>query len=587
MLAMWDDHEFADDVNAESSASHQEVCPVDSASAIEQILAAGCDDPKGEGDYGARMNAAAQAWYEWMPIRAGTYFTDSGLIKNTDLTQVLEWGGLATFAMFDTRLAARTPPTGDFTEYFDPAKSPLAQAVYLNPNESTWDAKMIDTFTAAAEAMNAQHLDPSKRQLSDGQVKVLKDSFAASKAAGKPWQVFASQTEFGDDVMSDFERVPDMFRQLGGAKLEEAGRGALAYLKQDPATAWQIKVGHAAGLSRFKLAQGFDSWSGYQHQRRDILNLLKEHTNNAVVVSGDTHDARAHSLGVNGNGGETGEKICVNIGAASVTSPGMYWYYPPLWRMVGPMSGLAHAVYNMLALTSDVKYAHYKDSGFTAMRATKTTLTSDFFYVGESQVGDEAATAGMSSDALLRQTYSTFTDQGQLTAPSFCGKSLVTTAGVRGSLGARAPGWPATDGNCAATLVSARSKLLVDSFAVGEDDTSTGTASTSAGASMGAMADLHKRVATLETQLAGVQNVAKQTGAAEKSISSMQANYSSDRGDDDDDDDDDVIVAVIVTILGTLVLVAAALFFVRRIGDGSGDDASGAVATNPTAATDV
>ena len=67
---------------------------------------------------------------------------------------------------------------------------------------------------------------------------------------------------------------------------------------------------------------------------------------------------------------ETGEK----------NSPGLYYDMPPLWLMVGPMTGLAHAMHNMLALTSDVKYAHFKDSGFTAMRATKTTLTSVFFF---------------------------------------------------------------------------------------------------------------------------------------------------------------------------------------------------------------
>ena len=54
---------------------------------------------------------------------------------------------------------------------------------------------------------------------------------------------------------------------------------------------------------------------------------------------------------------------------------------------------------------------------------------------------------------------------------------------------------------------------------------------TTMGAVLAAMADLQKKVATLEGQLAAVQNevlvdVAKQTGALEKSISSMQANYS-------------------------------------------------------------
>ena len=112
IMATWDDHETTNDSwgNAEQGAgaeNHQEVCPVDFMAADADKAEAQCD--RDEGDAVERFTAAAQAYWEWMPIRhvAGSM----GQIETGTLTKVLEWGNLATIVGLDTRMSHRTEPT--------------------------------------------------------------------------------------------------------------------------------------------------------------------------------------------------------------------------------------------------------------------------------------------------------------------------------------------------------------------------------------------------------------------------------------------------------------------------------------------
>ena len=63
-----------------------------------------CD--RDEGDILERYKAAAQAFWEWLPLRhvPGTM----GKIKSGQLTKIMEWGSLATVVGFDTRLSYRS-----------------------------------------------------------------------------------------------------------------------------------------------------------------------------------------------------------------------------------------------------------------------------------------------------------------------------------------------------------------------------------------------------------------------------------------------------------------------------------------------
>ena len=91
--------------------NHQPVCPVNDTATATEKEEARCDRNEGASD--VRFTNAAQAYMEWMPIRRGP--GRMGVITTTSITQVIEWGKLATIAAFDTRVSYRskTPTVAD------------------------------------------------------------------------------------------------------------------------------------------------------------------------------------------------------------------------------------------------------------------------------------------------------------------------------------------------------------------------------------------------------------------------------------------------------------------------------------------
>lgn len=77
LIAIWDDHEFANDVYQAGAQNHQEE----------------------EGDFNARKAAASQAYYEWIPIREGK-----------QLYRAFNFGNLAELMMLDERVEGRVKP---------------------------------------------------------------------------------------------------------------------------------------------------------------------------------------------------------------------------------------------------------------------------------------------------------------------------------------------------------------------------------------------------------------------------------------------------------------------------------------------
>jgi alkaline phosphatase D len=83
-IAVWDDHEFANDAWREGAQNHQ----------------------PGEGDWWQRRESAARAYFEWMPIR------ESSSAREARIWRSFRFGDLAELAMLDTRLVGRDDPAG-------------------------------------------------------------------------------------------------------------------------------------------------------------------------------------------------------------------------------------------------------------------------------------------------------------------------------------------------------------------------------------------------------------------------------------------------------------------------------------------
>ena len=81
-IAIWDDHEVANNAWQGGAANHQDY----------------------QGDWSERLNAAVQAYYEWMPVREITHTGRLALYRG------YRFGNLLDLSVLDTRLAGRDAP---------------------------------------------------------------------------------------------------------------------------------------------------------------------------------------------------------------------------------------------------------------------------------------------------------------------------------------------------------------------------------------------------------------------------------------------------------------------------------------------
>lgn len=147
MIAMWDDHEFANDAYAAGAQNHQ----------------------ANEGDWTARKIAAEQAYREWMPVR--------------DRGDDIWWssyaiGNLAEIQLTESRVSARSkqPSFGE-----------------LKGDESE-RLKQLKAFR------DGPWQDPSRTMLGSAQEQWLAQRFASSKVK---WNIWAQQTIVGNLVQPE------------------------------------------------------------------------------------------------------------------------------------------------------------------------------------------------------------------------------------------------------------------------------------------------------------------------------------------------------------------------------------------------
>jgi alkaline phosphatase D len=146
MVAMWDDHEIANDAWRDGAQNHQ-----------SEI----------EGDYMTRRRIAEQVYREWMPV--------ADLAPSDTLWRSYQIGDLATLLRTESRLSGRDKP------------AELAEAL----------SGGSDLSAALAGFRDDVWMDPSRRMLGDDQARWLADQFKASKASGTRWQVWAQQCVMG------------------------------------------------------------------------------------------------------------------------------------------------------------------------------------------------------------------------------------------------------------------------------------------------------------------------------------------------------------------------------------------------------
>lgn len=243
MIAVWDDHETANDSFTTGAQNHQ---------------------PATEGDWAKRKAAAMQAYFEWMPIRDPVPGRPWEAINRS-----FQFGDLATLAMVETRLLARSQQADALVGKTDPAAI----------------LKVRD--------------DPSREMLGAEQRRWLEGELAASVKAGRPWQVLGNQV-----VMA---RVP------GPIPDQLLPADQLAAVKASPHAKMvdDAVAGYRAGLP-FNL----DSWDGYPPARERLYESFRRAGSRPIVLSGDSHAFWANALA-----DDAGAAVASEFGTSAVSSP--------------------------------------------------------------------------------------------------------------------------------------------------------------------------------------------------------------------------------------------------------------------------
>ncbi|OWQ85256.1 alkaline phosphatase [Roseateles aquatilis] len=239
MIAVWDDHEVANDAWKNGAENHQ---------------------PAAEGDYAARRAAAVQAWHEWLPVRDGA---DPLLIYRS-----FDFGSLLSLHMLDTRVLARDKQL-DYADYIGAAG---------------FDSAKFQTDMARAD-----------RQLMGAtQSQWLQQQMAASAAT---WQMLGQQVLMGRMNIPS----PILFEaNAPGTGVSVSAYAAIvAKAQANPAS---LTAQERAVLAAPSIPYNLDAWDGYPVARETLLGTARALNKNLVVLAGDTHNAWASDLlDMNGN----------------------------------------------------------------------------------------------------------------------------------------------------------------------------------------------------------------------------------------------------------------------------------------------
>lgn len=321
MIAVWDDHETANDAYTDGAENHT---------------------PATEGSWADRKAAALQAYHEWMPIRTGE--------DKAKIYRSFNFGNLVSLHMLDTRLIGRD-------EQIDIAD--LAGAAGAD---------------ARAKALTA-YASPTRQMLGTEQMQWLQGQMAASSAR---WQVLGQQV-----LMARMEFPVSVLAALNTSDLSEAaqlaGQKAVTdYLtaKATPAAArTPVQAGLMDTTLNPKLGYNLDAWDGYIAARETLLLTARNLQKRLVVLAGDTHNAWHSNLTLMGltDPSLAGTKVGEEFATSSVSSPGLENYLVTL--SPAQIKGIFEGV------VDDLNWVDASQRGFLKMTFTASEAKGEWFFV--------------------------------------------------------------------------------------------------------------------------------------------------------------------------------------------------------------
>ncbi|MBU6270470.1 MAG: alkaline phosphatase D family protein [Betaproteobacteria bacterium] len=347
-IAIWDDHEFANNAWVNGAENHK----------------------ASQGDWSARKANAARAWHEWLPTRTDA---SGNLLK---IYRRFDFGRLLTLHMLDTRIEGRDQQYDGFGD------------------ADGGVARYVQAFSGGADA--------SRRMMSAAQQTWLLDGIRASAAA---WQVLGNQ-----DIMARMWMPASVLQAQNAAfaNPSAANQQAVSKAISDYLAAKATRFAAGAGaLSPTqtallnpqvnpRLPYNLDAWDGYPSQREAILQAVKAAGKRLVTVSGDSHNAWFANLT-----SLAGERIGWEFAGSSVTSPGfesvgLGTLAPVLDGSVSVAQLGSAAVGAGLGLVDDLLWADTTRRGWLALTVTASSVKADYLFVDTVKAQTYAASVGRS-----------------------------------------------------------------------------------------------------------------------------------------------------------------------------------------------
>jgi len=370
MIMMWDDHETANDSWETGAEAH---------------------DPETEGLWEDRRDAGLEAYFNWNPVRE----PENGDLRDYDGS--FEFGDLATLHMLETRLQARDETRSDlaFTalpnkvgEYLaDETGQAFAADLAANPQLIPEGVDPTDPAAIAALAADTSFVinlaltvllteanDPDREMIGEQQMAEFADQIAASETT---WDIIGSQT-----LINNMEVPVALLLDQSPETQAAFGEIALKILTGQPLTPEEEALANGP-----KAPYNLDSWDGYKAEQNEIAEILVENDANAVVISGDTHNAWYSSFST-----AAGEFAAMHFGGPGVSSPGLESILADL-----PSEDVAAL---FVAFIDSLFYAETASRGYLDMTVTPDAVSSDYVFVNNVDTIDyetfvETQTAGI------------------------------------------------------------------------------------------------------------------------------------------------------------------------------------------------
>jgi len=267
--------------------------------------------PETEGSWAARKAAAIRAYREWLPVSENSW-------------ESYEIGDLATLFRPETRLAGRSRPLS------------IADAT----------RGQADVAAALSAFRDGPWRDPERTLLGTEQESWLADGLRRSVRAGTKWQLLGQQVI------------------MGSTRLPPEAAGWMA-----PDVDQRVRNAVEAGLvaSRAGLPLNFDAWDGFPAARERLLRSALEADANLIVLSGDSHNAWAFDLGLDGT------PAGVEYAGHSVTSSGYEAFLP----RVRPDD----IVRALVARNPQLQWADTSRRGYLTLELTPERATGEWLFL--------------------------------------------------------------------------------------------------------------------------------------------------------------------------------------------------------------